>query len=453
MADNIEGLLRLFIDQAPVAIAMFDREMRYIAASRRWLSDYGLAERDLRGLSHYDVFPDLPDRWREVHRRGLDGEIVTANEDRFDRADGKVQWLHWEVRPWYGTAGIGGIIIFAEEITERKRAQERFRIVVESNPTANVLVDERGLIVLVNRQAEQLFGYSRAELLGRPIEMLVPRHLQTVHAEHSARFLEAPRARSMGVGRDLFALCRDGQVVPVEIGLAPIESEGGPLILASIIDITERKQARERILELNAELEQRVRERTAQLEESVANLQQALQMAEALRKELREQAIRDPLTGLFNRRFLEETLNHDVARAIRTRSPLGVVMFDIDNFKNLNDTFGHAAGDAVLREVGQLVVAHIRAADVACRYGGDEFILVMPDTSIENAIRKANQLREQLKRVGLELRDVKLPEVEFSMGVAVFPNHGASGVELLKSVDAALYRAKQEGGGRVIAAG
>ena len=122
-----EGRLRLFIEHAPVAIAVFDRDMRYLAASRRWLADYGLAD-DILGKSHYEVFPDISDRWREAHRRGLAGDIVRADEDPFERADGTLQWLRWEVRPWHtGSGEVGGILIFSEEITERKRAQEALR--------------------------------------------------------------------------------------------------------------------------------------------------------------------------------------------------------------------------------------------------------------------------------------------------------------------------------------
>ena len=127
-------------------------------------------------------------------------------------------------------------------------------------------------------------------------------------------------------------------------------------------------------------------------------------------------------------------------------------MIDMDKFKYFNDTFGHAAGDAMLREAGRVISVNIRADDVACRYGGDEFIIVLPGTVIEDATRKAEQLREQLKLLRMDLRDFELPEIELSMGVAVFPKHGTSEVELLKSVDRALYRAKQEGGDRVIVA-
>ncbi len=120
-----EERLQLFIKNAPAAIAMFDCDMRYLAVSRRWMTDYGLGDRDIVGQSHYEVFPDIPHSWKTVHQRGLAGEVVQATEDRFERSDGTVRWLRWEVRPWRkGDGAVGGIILFTEDITERKRADE-----------------------------------------------------------------------------------------------------------------------------------------------------------------------------------------------------------------------------------------------------------------------------------------------------------------------------------------
>jgi PAS domain S-box-containing protein len=117
--------LRLFIEHAPTALAMFDRDMRYIAVSHRWLSDYSLGKRDLRGMSHYDIFPEIGEAWKEAHRRGMAGEVLRAEGDRFQRADGSVQWVRWEIRPWRNATGeVGGIVIFTEDITERKRAEQ-----------------------------------------------------------------------------------------------------------------------------------------------------------------------------------------------------------------------------------------------------------------------------------------------------------------------------------------
>ena len=124
-----EERFRLFIEHAPAALAMFDREMRYLHMSRRWRADYGLGERDLRGVSHYDIFPDIPERRKKIHRRGLAGEVLRAEADAFVRADGISQWIWWEVRPWHDRTGaIAGIVIFAEDITERKNAEEALRL-------------------------------------------------------------------------------------------------------------------------------------------------------------------------------------------------------------------------------------------------------------------------------------------------------------------------------------
>jgi PAS domain S-box-containing protein len=125
-AEAGEARLRLVVEHAPQGVALFDREMRYLFASRRWRDDYGLGQRDLSGTRHYDVFPELPERWREAHQRALAGEILSAECDAFPRDDGRVQWVRWEVRPWREPSGdIGGIIVFSEEITALHEAAHR----------------------------------------------------------------------------------------------------------------------------------------------------------------------------------------------------------------------------------------------------------------------------------------------------------------------------------------
>jgi PAS domain S-box-containing protein len=122
-------MLRFFVQHAPAAIAMLDREMRYLVVSQRWITDYHLADRDVLGLSHYQVFPEIPERWKAIHRRCLDGAVEECEEDPFPRADGIIDWVRWEIRPWRKIDdSIGGIIIFSELITERKRAEEELRL-------------------------------------------------------------------------------------------------------------------------------------------------------------------------------------------------------------------------------------------------------------------------------------------------------------------------------------
>lgn len=164
---------------------------------------------------------------------------------------------------------------------------------------------------------------------------------------------------------------------------------------------------------------------------------------------LREQSVRDHVSGLFNRRYLEETLERELRRAGRDGSQVGVIMLDLDHFKELNDAYGHAAGDLVLQEVGALLRANLRYADIACRYGGDELTLILPKASRKVVTERAELLRRKVAALQLAGDDDSLPVVTFSAGVAVYPDDGRSAAEVLAAGDEALYRAKREGRDRV----
>ena len=171
-----------------------------------------------------------------------------------------------------------------------------------------------------------------------------------------------------------------------------------------------------------------------------------------LREALREQSIRDPLTGLYNRRYMEEVLQQQLSRVTRQLHPLGIIMIDIDHFKDFNDTHGHAAGDALLRELGRFLQSHIRGEDIACRYGGEEFILIMPDASLEAARQRAELLRQEARQLRLRDAGQSQEAITLSAGVAIYPQHGRTIETVLRAADDALYRAKQEGRDRVIVA-
>jgi len=172
-----------------------------------------------------------------------------------------------------------------------------------------------------------------------------------------------------------------------------------------------------------------------------------------LRETLRSESIRDALTGLFNRRYLEETLEREIQRAARNGPPLGVIMLDIDHFKRFNDTLGHEAGDALLHELGLFFLTRIRGADIACRYGGEEFTLVLPEAPLKATRQRAEELREGVKALRVQHRGQPLGPITLSLGVAGFPDHGSNKEVLLRAADAALYRAKQEGRDRVVVSG
>jgi PAS domain S-box-containing protein len=173
-----EEIKRLFIEHAPAAVAMFDRNMRYLAVSRRWMSDFGLGDESVLGRSHYEVFPEIPEHWRDAHRRGLDGEVVLSERDRFVRAGGSVQWVRWEVRPWYlGGGAVGGILILTEEITQQVRAEEalrasseRYRVLAETMLHGVVHHDADGKVIAMNPAAERILGRHPGEFLGRTSE-------------------------------------------------------------------------------------------------------------------------------------------------------------------------------------------------------------------------------------------------------------------------------------------
>lgn len=168
-----------------------------------------------------------------------------------------------------------------------------------------------------------------------------------------------------------------------------------------------------------------------------------------LRETLRQQAMHDALTGLYNRRHMEEALRRELRRCQRNRRPLGLIMADIDHFKSINDRHGHEAGDALLRALGELLRGQIRSEDVACRYGGEEFLLILPESTLETTWDRAETLRRQVRSLRLTHQDSLLDTVTLSLGVAVLPDHGATVDELVNAADAALYRAKAAGRDRV----
>lgn len=168
-----------------------------------------------------------------------------------------------------------------------------------------------------------------------------------------------------------------------------------------------------------------------------------------LREALRVQSVRDPLTGLFNRRYMEESLERSISGAARHQQSVSVLLLDLDHFKEFNDTHGHAAGDALLREVANFLQTHTRREDVACRYGGDEFVLILPEVSLHAGLARAEQIREAFKGSveGRENSGRTLPTL--TIGLAAAPEHGLSSKVLLEVADAALYKAKRDGRDRV----
>jgi len=171
-----------------------------------------------------------------------------------------------------------------------------------------------------------------------------------------------------------------------------------------------------------------------------------------VRDSLHEQSIRDPLTGLYNRRFLEEFLARELVRADRKKHPLSVIAVDIDHFKRINDSLGHGAGDIVLRRIGLLLQGFVRQSDIACRVGGEEFSVLLPEATMPIAAQRAEDIRKAVQQLKLKYEDQDLSGITVSLGVAAYPDHGATPDALIRAADQALYEAKYRGRDRVASA-
>jgi diguanylate cyclase (GGDEF)-like protein/PAS domain S-box-containing protein len=169
-----------------------------------------------------------------------------------------------------------------------------------------------------------------------------------------------------------------------------------------------------------------------------------------LSEKLTSQSIRDPLTGLYNRRYLEETVQHEILRAARKQTKIGIVMVDIDRFKQINDTYGHDAGDECLIKLADFFKLKIRGSDFIFRYGGEEFVLILPEASVEDTYKCAEILRKEIKNMKVNFRGQLLPSITLSFGIAAYPDHGLDTIELIRVADKALYMAKEEGRDRVV---
>ena len=178
-------------------------------------------------------------------------------------------------------------------------------------------------------------------------------------------------------------------------------------------------------------------------------LEQRLAEIQILQERLKEQAIRDPMTGLFNRRYLDTIVPHELARCEREKAPLCVMMIDLDHFKQVNDTYGHQGGDQVLKALASLLLDSVRASDVACRYGGEEFLLLLPNMSAEHAVTRAEQWRAAFEATTVNYGGTNI-KATLSIGVALYPGEGASVDELTRCADLALYKAKAQGRNRVV---
>jgi diguanylate cyclase (GGDEF)-like protein len=221
--------------------------------------------------------------------------------------------------------------------------------------------------------------------------------------------------------------------IDVRFSLIDGKMKGVNCSLLLFRDITKRKNAEIELNQVNRELETRIEE------------------IQKLQNQLREESIRDPLTGLYNRRYLEDAVEREFARALRDQYPVGIIMVDIDHFKKVNDSFGHISGDVVLQKLANLFLNSFRLEDIICRFGGEEFIIVMPATSAFTAIERVEEFRITLENTVMDILGNPI-HITISAGVSVFPDDGRSFEDVIHAADQAMYKAKAAGRNQIIAA-
>jgi diguanylate cyclase (GGDEF)-like protein/PAS domain S-box-containing protein len=461
-----EERFRAVFESALVGIARVDLVGRFVEANRALQEMLGLAQEELRGrvlfeFLHGDETEASQREWKDLIDGALDH---SRGERRIIRRDGQPLWVNLTAsmvrdrssRPRFA-------IVMLENISERKQAEAALQDTnrrladwvaeLEQRKREISLLSEMGDMLRACRSLEEAYG-----VIEPMASQLFPRESGNVSViAPGAPMVETVAAWGLRSGERFFSMddcwaLRRGRPHLVEHGrhglvckhvgtLADTACVCVPMLaqgeLLGLLHMTISEQGRS--LEARQRFVMTVAEHIAL---AIANLK--------LRETLRNQSIRDALTGLFNRRYMEESLEREMRRAARGRHPVGIIMLDLDHFKRFNDTYGHEAGDDLLRRVGATLQRSIRAEDIACRYGGEEFTLIMPEASLLDAAHRAESIRESIKALHTDPRRQPFGSVTISGGVATFPDHGPTGDAVLRAADAALYQAKARGRDRIV---
>ena len=408
---ELQAPLRLFIERAPVPVAMLDRDMRYLAVSRRWLESFGSAGQNLLGRSHYELMPEIPEHWREQHRRVLAGESVEGGEERLVQQDGRVQWVRRELHPWHAANGeIGGVLVFLENLTERVHAIEDLKLAasVFTHAREGILItDPRGTILDVNEMFTRITGYSREDAIGRNPRMLKSGRQSDEFYRDMWRML---RESGQWSG-EMWNKAKDGRIYPEMLTVSAVYDRAGQVehYVGLFSDVSEAREREERLARV---------------------------------------ASYDALTNLPNQTLFADRLQQAVAQAHRRRQTLVVACVDLDGFRRVNERCGRDTGDRLLAELAQRMAQVLREGDTLARIGGNKFAAVLLDVGDTES---AGHLLDRLLAAAAEADPCGNSEASMtaSMGVAFYKEADeADAGHLLRRAEQAMYQAKLAGKGR-----
>jgi diguanylate cyclase (GGDEF)-like protein/PAS domain S-box-containing protein len=459
--------LKAIFDNAAVGIGLMALDGRYIEVNDRCAEMLGYSAAELQQLTLLEIsHPDDITRSYKRMQSLVHGEITSYHiEKRFIRKDSSIFWADLSVTLLHNDYIQSNIIIaIFTDITERKRAEEALQEANEQlSQWVNDLEKRNREMKLLSDMSDMLqicMGFSEA------YKVIAHFARQLFAGEQSGRLaIENPASNKVEVVAQWGTIQRkhafDADICPAlqnnqpyyvekpstELCCSCLDADGPlrslciPLSTRSdIVGVFSLLNFPAHPADERNPWEQLASMVTDHIALALTNLR--------LRQTLREQSIRDPLTGLFNRRYQDEFLERELYRARRAQDTIGIIMLDIDHFKNFNDTYGHDGGDTVLRSIGTFLQSHIRGSDIACRFGGEELLIVLPGASPEDGMKRADELRAAIERMRVEHEGVMLPRITVSLGVACFPHHGATTHEVIEAADTALYKAKAEGRNR-----
>ena len=412
MKSEFEKLFDMSFDM----VAILDLKGGFQNVNRSFKQVLGWTLADLDQKSLWDLLiPDANTDISDMANNVFKGHPVIFAQSRVKSRDERLRQLRWTAYLDLESETI--IAIFRTTLSEDED-QEIFRLAIEASPTVIFIVDH-GEIRYANQLSELLFGYSQEELIGNSIEMLVPHRLQSIHENQRKGYDREPYLRLMGSNLELLGQKKDGVEFPVDIGLNPVNTSEGPVVICSVIDLTRRRAA-----------EKVIAERIQLLEQEISVLDNLVST--------------DELTSVRNRRALFKQLELHFRIAQNESHPISFILLDIDDFKLFNDSYGHLKGDEALKSVANIFAKSIRKTETVARYGGEEFGVILPNTDATDAILLAERLRKMIEDFDWPIKNITV-----SAGVATLYPKATNVVDeqdinrLLIHADKALYNSKR----------